>query len=159
MLHDTAWFSRSSDIKIYRDTVGKCVFDVVFRILYFSIVRTVPFNPLSSFVDFFVFSSLCERYQRCDIVALSQFISAAAPWQGIELCLWYHFWVPNTMLMKGCIGDCSVNEGEISQLKICNFDVCHTADRNGRCETDGGFVCAHLITNLLVVVVLRECDV
>lgn len=89
-------------------------------------------------------------------MALSQFILAAVPWQGTELCLQYHLWVPNTVLLKGCTGDCSVNGGEISQLKICNFDVCHTADRDGRCEKDGGFVCAHLITNLLVVVALPE---
>lgn len=63
------------------------------------------------------------------------------------------------MLIKGCLGDCSVNGGEISQLKICNFGVCHIADRDGRCERDGGYVCAHLITDLLVVVVLPECDV
>lgn len=130
------------------------------RTLCFSIVRTIPFNPPSSFVAFFVFSSLCESYQRCDILALSQFISAEVPWQGIELCLQCHLWVPNTMLIKGCIGDCSVNGGEISQLKIRDFGVCHIADRDGRCERDGGYVCAQFITNLLVVVVvLPERDV
>lgn len=52
-----------------------------------------------------------------------------------------------------------MNGGEISQLKICNFGVCHIADRDGRRERDGGYVCAHLITDLLVVVVLPKCDV
>lgn len=68
-------------MEIYCDTVFKGIFDVLDRILYFSIVRTIPFNP-PSFADFLFFSSLCESYQRCDILALSQFISATVSLAG-----------------------------------------------------------------------------
>lgn len=124
------------------------------RILYFSIVRTIPFNPSSIFVVFWFFSSLCESYQRCDILALSPFISAAVPWQGTELCLQCHLWVSNTMLIKGCVGDCSVNGGKISQLKMCVTLLI----RDGRYERDGGCVCPPW-NKFACVVVLPECDV
>ena len=53
-----------------------------------------------------------------------------------------------------------MNGGEISQLKMCHSGMCHIDDRDGRwCERDGGWVRAHLMTSLLVVVVLLECDV
>lgn len=124
----------------------KRVFDMLDRILNFSIVRTIPFNPSSSFVGFVVFfSSLCESYQRGDILALSAFTSAAVPWQGTELCLQCHLWVPNTVLIKGCIGDFSVNGGKISQLEMC---VTLLRKRWWLC-----------VPTLACVVVLPECDV
>lgn len=49
--------------------------------------------------------------------------------------------------------------GEISQLKMCHSGMCHLDDRDERCERDGGYVCAHLMTSLLMVVVLPEHDV
>lgn len=52
-----------------------------------------------------------------------------------------------------------MNGGDRSQLKICHSGMCQIDDRDGRCERDGGYVCAHLMTSLLVVAVLPECDV
>lgn len=52
-----------------------------------------------------------------------------------------------------------MNGSEISQLKMCHSGMCCIDDRDGRCERDDGYVCAHLMTSLLVVVELPECDV
>lgn len=58
------------------------------------------------------------------------------------------------MLIKGCIGDCSVNGGKISQLKMCVTLLI----RDGRYERDGGCVCPPW-NKFACVVVLPECDV
>lgn len=58
-----------------------------------------------------------------------------------SVCLW----VPNTVLIKGCIGDFSVNGGKISQLEMC---VTLLRKRWWLC-----------VPTLACVVVLPECDV
>lgn len=52
-----------------------------------------------------------------------------------------------------------MNGSEISLLKKCQSGMCHSDDRDGRCEIDAGSVCAHLVPGLLVVAVLPEEDV